>query len=1006
VALLGVIIGTRGQTLQAIQNRTATSIQVPSRDALHEDDQTCSITVTGDAAGCKDAQAEIEKIVADRSSRTTEKMEGIDPSWYPFISGQRGERIDALAKEMDVRVFVPSAAHVEEGDQAITVTGNRDSVMAAMQRIHDMYRDMQRTYRTLAINIPKQQHKFLIGPKGAYVTQVYQATGCHVELAKADDPNEVITIRGPEAQLIAALDMVMDKANAHKIALVDVAAVHASKEHAFHIVRYLLSRVVAHNVEVEYGVTLARHGTYGIEIVGKNSEHVDKAKNAVQIKVFTLVEQHVRVVDIPAEMIGHVLGKKQQNVERIRHEHGVVMVAPEDRWSDASSDFLLVFEGSDKHAAQSALLLALDEVNRIKKDAVDYASVKLNVPSKHHRFILGHKGSTLREIIGEEASVAVWLGSSQKPHEGLGMDDVLVKGSQEDVARVVKEIQRVVEEGKHNEVMNSYVVDFTVPKKFLAQLIGKGGANIGKLSSRLDVKINVDSGASEEEAVQASIRIQGKKKHVDEAKAYILDMMENLADQTTITLSVARDLHSAIIGPSGRFVHKLENNYGVKISFPKGDDASDDIVIRGGKKGVHATKQEIVDLVEYETARKHTTTVQIPAKYVRHVLGRGGSRINAIRDETDTRIDVERKEEGSEEEDGTLAIVITGTVEGVKKAKEGIISIVKEQESNVTLTVSIEPKFHKLLIGQGGGKLKQLLEQHQNDVGEPLCTVNFPKRHDGQSSDDKVTIKGDKKACLAVRAELEQLVDLFAKRVTLSLTIPMSERSTIIGRGGQTLKEISSTFNVDVDMPKASDATHGTITVTGLQENCEAAIQQLSNLVREQEQVTVSSDDHALLMRVKGDVFRQLKSSFNVTADIAPAVNEQARIDQENEEAFVWTLRGQGAQLPNAKQWITDKIAHLKRFGFMERLTIDKDYHRFIIGKGGNRLTQIKKATDCKIDLPKLRAGKPVGEVIVITGTEKGVQRAKEMIMEIVEAQNKGQGEEIEEVVEETVSLH
>lgn len=58
-----------------------------------------------------------------------------------------------------------------------------------------------------------------------------------------------------------------------------------------------------------------------------------------------------------------------------------------------------------------------------------------------------------------------------------------------------------------------------------------------------------------------------------------------------------------LIGKQGVYVQRLENNYGVRINFPKSGNADDDaaseagvadaIRIRGPTKGVQAAKKEV-----------------------------------------------------------------------------------------------------------------------------------------------------------------------------------------------------------------------------------------------------------------------------------------------------------------------------------------------------------------------------------------------------------------------------
>ena len=79
------------------------------------------------------------------------------------------------------------------------------------------------------------------------------------------------------------------------------------------------------------------------------------------------------------------------------------------------------------------------------------------------------------------------------------------------------------------------------------------------------------------------------------------------ADETSEILRIPRQYHASLIGPSGKYVIKLEDKYAIKITFPRGEDESgegktreqlkpDEVLLKGGKKGVASAKAEILDV--------------------------------------------------------------------------------------------------------------------------------------------------------------------------------------------------------------------------------------------------------------------------------------------------------------------------------------------------------------------------------------------------------------------------
>jgi hypothetical protein len=68
--------------------------------------------------------------------------------------------------------------------------------------------------------------------------------------------------------------------------------------------------------------------------------------------------------------------------------------------------------------------------------------------------------------------------------------------------------------------------------------------------------------------------------------------------------------HASLIGASGKYVTRLEERYTVKITFPRDAGSgegrtreplkSDEVLIKGGRKGVASAKAELLDVWHLE----------------------------------------------------------------------------------------------------------------------------------------------------------------------------------------------------------------------------------------------------------------------------------------------------------------------------------------------------------------------------------------------------------------------
>ncbi|KAL1920163.1 uncharacterized protein VTP21DRAFT_1309 [Calcarisporiella thermophila] len=1092
------IIGARGKTLQGIINKTGARIQLPPREEVDqsspleneeasEDEETVDITITGDIDGANMAKEEIEKIINERTSKKSVRLSHIEPEYFPLIAGAHNSRVEEIMKETGTRIRVPLYAaiadHDEESDKkrdtTIVVSGDKDAVKKASDMIEEIYDQMKRTSRTLMVTIPKRQHKYLIGKAGANLQEVLEKTSCVVELAPPSDPSESVTIRGPESQLVPALTLVMEKANSTRVESLDFTTVHRAADplaHARHVAVYLTRVGRFKKIEQEHNVQVfmprasaMQQGKVAADVVGKVLKDVEQGRLALLELVKTMTPEMFATLKVDPMYHGHIIGRKGQVLQRIKETYGVEVVVPEER--DDSSDIVLVHVGKEsegpldakqKQVVRDMLKKAEEELLRITNEAADFTSQTLNIPSRFHRTIIGPKGATLNEILGGSSSpVIVRFGSSSraeasggevattKKETTLGEDSVLVKGPQEEVTRVAQEINKLYEEAKHHEVMNSYSIDFNIPARYSPHIIGKGGVNITRLKDDLRVRVDIEGEKSDPKSNDTvKVTIQGEKKNAEAAKARILDLVDKLADETTEMLNIPASFHKALIGAGGANVKKLEERYGVAIRFPRerdspaadGDEVSgenqqkpkqqgpDEILLRGGRKGVAGVKEELLLLMEYEKEHGSTTTLTVPARILPHVVGRSGSRINEIKDATNTRIDIVRK---SEDEDAseTVQIFVQGSEKNLEEVRRQIMAIVEEQESLVTESLHIDPIFHKHLIGPGGNRIRDIVAKCGGDADRSANTVKFPR---AGSQSDEVVLKGPREVVNRVREEIERIVEEQRRKVTIPVYIVPSEHAGIIGRNGQNLRELQARHNVDVAFPGSRSLQQqlidqldedtenkdpaGIIRITGTPENCEAAKKEMLSRVRNTLAVPVPNRCHKHVEGVNGATYRKLRNDYNVIVDVAepaktPATSSKpvaknhgkanggnARIDddaaensfgfeivggEEGDEGgdFVWNLRGQENQLERAEKYLRKLIQEAQSFTHTGYLTVPSHLHRFVIGRGGQTVSKVRGETGCKIDVPREKGD----DIIVISGTRGGIERARDMIVEIIE---------------------
>ena len=80
--------------------------------------------------------------------------------------------------------------------------------------------------------------------------------------------------------------------------------------------------------------------------------------------------------------------------------------------------------------------------------------------------------------------------------------------------------------------------------------------------------------------------------------------------------------------------------------------------------------------------------------------------INEIKDQTDAQIDIDK---GSEENSASTTITLRGTKKAIAGAKTAILAISDQVVDEITVSVTVESKYHRNIIGAGGQGLKDLI---------------------------------------------------------------------------------------------------------------------------------------------------------------------------------------------------------------------------------------------------------------------------------------------------------
>lgn len=230
-------------------------------------------------------------------------------------------------------------------------------------------------------------------------------------------------------------------------------------------------------------------------------------------------------------------------------------------------------------------------------------------------------------------------------------------------------------------------------------------------------------------------------------------------------------------------------------------------------------------------------------------------------------------------------------------------------------------------------------------------------------------------------------------------------------------KDLESKFRVSIEVPRQGSGLTQ-ITISGLPSNVKDAKKHIQQLIDEQrgESILLPVNIHHAIAD-NGQFFRKLRNDYQVKVDhggkkiptrLSHTVNGQTNrsslplitdsaerakdayiftattiSNSHDEDQIPWNLRGTPENIAKAKVVISTAVEQALNETTCGQLTLpDPQTYRFVIGSGGSKVNAIRRATGCRIAVPRDQSS---DEAIEIIGSADGVEKAKELILQAVE---------------------
>ncbi|KAK7967157.1 uncharacterized protein PG986_001434 [Apiospora aurea] len=608
------------------------------------------------------------------------------------------------------------------------------------------------------------------------------------------------------------------------------------------------------------GTTVTMRGpTSAVDsLASKSRAFVEQEKEDEKERGFTMK------FDFPQKFANHLIGKGGSHINELREKFDVDIQVQNGE---------VELKGPKAKAER-----AKSHINSLARTWADETTHTLKVEPKFHRELIGAQGSQIGRLQtrynvhinfprtaragrdGDDDEAAEAASDSGKPKRQQGADEVVIRGPKKGADSARDEVWELYQFLKNN----SFIDTVTVQQKQLPSLIGSGGSAMDELRSATGAKIDIPNERNEDENTLVDIQIKGTKSQVAAAKKLLEEKRAIFDDTVTKTIDVDRQWHKILIGPGGSTLRDIIVKAGGPddrrlqartIQFPKQDADGNSIKVEGRTDIVDKIVASIEAMVS-ERASQVSEVVDVPVEKHRTLIGRGGEAKRKIESEFKVSIDIPRQ--GS----GQTGVKIVGKPDDVEKAKEHILSSIKEQEGE---TVQVPRKYHNA-ISDNGAFFRKLRNDHKVTVdhaGQPTPpkakassarATNGPtplitddpeqaaEAHSWNIVDTASTEEGEIPWVLRGNPEnVERVKKLIAtaleqaQKNTATGYLVLPDPSTyryVIGQGGSKVNAIRKQSGCKITVPR-DQARDEAIEINGSREGCEIAKDLILEAVRE-----------------------------------------------------------------------------------------------------------------------------------------------------------------------------
>ena len=488
------------------------------------------------------------------------------------------------------------------------------------------------------------------------------------------------------------------------------------------------------------------------------------------------------------------------------------------------------------------------------------------------------------------------------------------------------------------------VVEASVPYKqsFLADIMGRKGANIAKMEVTYQVVLDVNR-------ARRTIQILGHADAVASAK----EAVESISDGIDEEVEVDTVLKKLLLSRDKERCKAIENTYMVRIRLSNNPNSATPVNIRGKADKVAAVKKEFTKLLA------SGKTVEMKKSFVGAIIGKGGSQIRQL--ESDFSCDVHVGKSASD--------TVTVSVFGDKAAMENCCGKINEIVSVNTIhteVVEMDREMIPQFIGAKGATINGIRKRSR-------ANINIDK------NTNKVTISGKSNELSACQEEIAKFKVQWSKtnwiKIVPVVTGAVLSRPKVdelkkeTGAKIQYVRVTARGLKGEAARRASQKATKAKIIVSGTEEAVATARKTIEDIIGSLiiESIKLASSEIGTIIGAKGAVISDIQKKTKAKMDL-----------HDDDTGAVCEISGEKDAVAAAVGLVNDLLAKFRK----ENQEIQ--VHPLVVKalkteRGGRSAGVIGFKTGARVILPK---EENVGSV-VFRGKEDVIAAAKEM-MEVV----------------------